>query len=281
MKTSSLWCAALIGILGTVDLKLCAQTTTRPATSQPASQPTTTTAPAAIDPAVDQLLDRLERKGDLIQDIQCKLKYISIDRALDDEQKYEGELIFKTDKPNPHFLIRFDKFEQAGIVREKKEWHAFDGQWYIEVRESTRTIVRRQVVRPDQAIEVFRLGEGPFPLPFGQKKDDILVHFTVKQIPPNPQDPPNSDHLACTPKPDTDMAERYETVHFWIDRQLDLPVRVQTVDKQEHKEVIAQFAQIQVNTGIAGSALNPPRPSDYAETEERLPPDEDDENDSQ
>ena len=237
---------------------------TRPAASAPASRPVN------LDPAVERILDRLEKRGDQIVDITTDITYTKIDPVLEDKQVFTGVLVFKQDKPNPRFLIRFDKFVQEGVTRQSKEWHAFDGQWYIEAREKTKTIVRRQIVLPGEAVQVFRLGQGPFPLPFGQKKADIVQYFAVKLVGPAAGDPPASDHLECTPLPGTDMDRRYGKVHFYIDRQLDLPVSVRTVEKEngaadEGVEIAADFParSIKVNSAVAGSALNLPDLKDY------------------
>jgi hypothetical protein len=225
------------------------------------------TAPAAsgVDPRVDQVLDRLERKGDQVKDIETPIRYTKMDPVLEDKQVFQGILRFKEDKPNPHFFIRFDKFTQEGITRDTPEWHVFDGQWYIEAREKTHTIVKRQIVRPGEEVNVFRIGQGPFPLPFGQKKADILKYFDVKLVPPTEKDPPNSVHLECTPKPGTDMAEKYGSIHFYIDKQLDLPVVVRTVEKSENVEVTAEFPadKIKINTGMAACELNLPELKGY------------------
>lgn len=237
---------------------------TRPATSAPASRPVN------LDPAVERILDRLEKRGDQIVDITTDITFTKTDRILEDKQVFTGVLVFKQDKPNPRFLIRFDKFVQEGVTRQSKEWHAFDGQWYIEAREKTKTIVRRQIVPQGETVHVFRLGQGPFPLPFGQKKADIVQHFDVKLIGPAAGDPPDADHLECTPLPGTDMARRYGKVHFYVDRQLDLPVSVRTIEKEEGDEelgvqIAADFParSIKINSGVAGSALNLPDLKDY------------------
>lgn len=215
-------------------------------------------APANIDPKVNDILDRLERKK--ITDIETPIRFTKTDPVLEDKQVFEGILRFKEDKPNPRFFIRFDKFTQEGVTREKKEWHVFDGQWYIEARENTKTIVKRQIVRPGEEVNVFRIGQGPFPLPFGQSKAEILKYFDCKLVPPQPKDPANAVHLECVPKPDTDMAKKYGSVHFYINQQLDLPVTVRTVEKTENVEVSAEFPadQIKTNTGMAASQLNLP-----------------------
>lgn len=238
---------------------------TSPAGDPDPRTPAALPATADIDPRVDDILDRLERKGDQIRDIETPIRFSKIDPVLEDEQIFEGILRFKQDKPNPRFLIRFDKFRQEGITRDKKEWHLFDGQWYIEARENTRTIVKREIVRRGQEVDVFKIGQGPFPLPFGQKKSEILRYFDVKLVPLQEGDPPRSVHLECTPKPETEMAEKYGSIHFHIDRELDLPVAVRTIEKGEHVEVSAEFPanRIRINTGMPGSDLNLPELRNY------------------
>jgi len=231
--------------------------------TQPAGIPT-----APIDPEVEKVLHRLERKGDTIDDLETTIHFTKIDTLLEDEQRYEGTLRFKKDKPNPRFLIQFDKHVHEGIVSRKKEWHAFDGRWYSEAREKTKQITRREILRPGEERDIFRIGEGPFPLPFGQKKADILHHFTVKIGILAKTDPNGTTHLECTPIPGTEMARKYETVHFYIDPDTDLPVRVRTVDKEEHTQITVSFPKIKINVGFAASALNLPKLSGYSTSEE-------------
>jgi hypothetical protein len=246
---SAIFCCLAAG------MTLAAESASKPAASAPA----TSSAPAGkVDPAIDKILDRLERKGDTVDSIEAAIEFTKIDPALDETQEYKGILRFKQAKPNPRFFIRFDEHKQDKVVRQKKQWHVFDGQWYIETRDDSNVITKRQVVRPGETLEVFKLGRGPFPLPFGQKKADILKHFSVVLVPSTPKDPPQTDHLACTPLPNTDLAKKYATVHFHIDKTLDLPVRVQTVEKEEGKEIIASFSSIKLNTGMVASQLDMP-----------------------
>jgi len=233
--------------------------------TQPADAPTSASAPAepAMSPQVAAILDRLERKGAQIDSIEARIDYIKIDPVLEDRQEYKGLLRFKQLEPNPRFYIEFDTFKHEGVIKKTKQWHVFDGQWYIEARETTSTITKTEIVRPGETLEVFKVGKGPFPLPFGQKKADIERHFTVKLVPPAPGDPPYSDHLECTPRPNTEMARKYDTVHFHIDSKLDLPVRVETMEKQEGNRIIASFAEVKVNPGLVASQLNLPELKDY------------------
>lgn len=246
------------------------------ALGQTTTQPTgPTTTQAALDPAVEKILDRLEARGKEIKDLEAALVFVKHDPVFNSTEKFEGTVLFKEDKPNPKFLIRFDRGNLNGRVNDKKEWHVFDGRWYIEAREKNTAIIKHEVLRPDENREVFRLGQGPFPLPFGQKKADILRHFTVKLIAPAPKDPEDSDHLELSPLPGTEMSKKYEKMHFFIDRKQALPARVQTVEKESGDEITANFSNCKLNQGLPGSKLELPDLREYSITEDRLPPRED------
>jgi len=244
------------------------------AAAEPASKPAAVlTSPAALDPKTESILDRLEKTGAHIDNIEAHIEYKKIDTILQDEQKFSGTLRFMKGSPNPRFLIMFDSKEHYKIVYKDKEWHAFDGRWYTDARAKTKQITRREIVGPDDQREVFRLGEGPFPLPFGQKKADILRHFSVQCVSSDkPEDPKNADHLELTPRPGTEMSRKYDTVHFYVDRNRGLPVRVSTMDKEESNEIIVSFPadQIKVNISMAASRLDLPRLPGYKVVEERL-----------
>ena len=242
------------------------------------AQATATTRPAdpvatrpSLDQATEKILDRLEARGKEIKDIEAALTFVKHDPVFNSTEKFEGTVLFKEEKPNPRFFIRFDRSNLNGRVNEKKEWHVFDGRWYIEAREKNTAIIKHEVLRPDEDREVFRLGQGPFPLPFGQKKADILKQFTVKLIAPDPKDPPDSDHLELTPLPKTELDKKYEKIHFFIDRKEGLPARVQTVEKESGDEITATFAKLKLNQGLPGSKLELPNLPDYSITEDRLP----------
>lgn len=237
------------------------------AATKPASQPA-----KPLDPAIEKILDRLEKLK--VKDIETVIIFIKRDPVFNDEQKYEGQLRFKKGDDNPVFLVIFDKFTHEGIVSRKKEWHAFKGRWYSEAREKTKQIVRREIVRPGEKLNVFELGEGPFPLPFGQKKQQIVKHFKIQLVPPAKGDPPNTDHLVCTPKPGTELSRKFKKVHFYVDKKLDLPTRVRTIAEGDEQEIQVDFPhdKIRLNKGLPGGKLELPKLKDYKERTETLPP---------
>src|SRR5208282_426281 len=62
---------------------------------------------------------------------------------------------------------------------------------------------RTQVLKPGQKLDLFKLGEGPFPLPLGQKREDVLKLFDVAKVDLAPGDPAGTVHLCLTPKDGT------------------------------------------------------------------------------
>ena len=202
------------------------------------------------DPRVDAILDRLERRGDAIEDLSAELTFQRYDELVEERLTRHGELLYRREEPNARFLVRFDDMVIDRVIRKQKAWYVFDGRWFVEKQESTKTVVRREVVRPGERINPFKLGQGPFPLPFGQKKADILGRFVVKLVEPIPGDPPESDHLLLVPRGDSDMADRYRKLDFYVARSLELPVRIRLYQKDD-KIVTADFADVAVNTGLA------------------------------
>ncbi|MCG3126786.1 MAG: hypothetical protein CHACPFDD_01641 [Phycisphaerae bacterium] len=230
---------------------------------------------APLDPEVDKILSRLEDAD--IRDVRARLEW-SIRYTIEDTVDTKlGEIWYKQLQPVARFKVRFE-----AVIRDERrtkldETHMFDGRWYVELRSDTRTVTRRELRRPDEIGNPYRLGEGLFPVPFGQKKADILSEFDVALAPPVDADPPHSDHLLLTPRPGTRTAERYSRIEFWVDRnRRGLPVRVRAVRNDGHErpnEILTiSFTDIDVNAGFAASIFEIEKPAGYREEVEPLPP---------
>lgn len=249
---------------------------TRPAATQPTgTQPAATLPGVPVDPRVHAVLQRLETKGEQVKDLSASLVWEILDEVIMDEQSKIGTLWFKRDKPHDKFLVRFDRTIVEDQEVNKPEEHLFDGEWYTEKRESTKTVIRRQIVRPGEQYDPFKLGQGPFPLPFGQKESEILDRFDVTCMEPAKEDPAGSVHLKLVPKASSgEIHEKYEELHFYIDRRLDMPVKV-IARQKDGKIVTVQFREIKTNTGIPGSRFVidlPKNDPSWDERVETLPP---------
>ncbi len=232
-------------------------------TTAPASQPVT--------PQVDQVLTRLEKAGDAIKDLQANIHHELYQIIPDDRQTKTGFIRYRAaaGKKDPLFMISFDTLIHEDLKLRQKEWFCFNGKWFREIREQTRTAIDREVVAPDEKVDPFKLGEGPFPLPFGQKKADILKNFNVTWVKPQKSDPPAGDHLILIPKPDSPYVKKYDKLEFWVDQKLNLPVRIGSRDR--HSNIITvDFKDIKINAGIPDKQLWVDVPEGYGYQKEPL-----------
>ena len=167
----------------------------QPATPAPqpaaAPQPVTAPAPTPIGGFKDaaDLLGALETADEGLDQFQALIRY---DRMLDLEgetQVRKGALFFDrakaAGKPVRRFAVRFDSFQVGTAVRNEQRLHVFDGTWYADKMPEEKKINRKEVVGPGQSFDPMKLGEGPMPIPIGQKKDDILSRYTAELLPAN------------------------------------------------------------------------------------------------
>lgn len=240
----------------------------------PTSQPTTrpaVPAQSAGDPVIDKILDRLEEKGRAIQGLECELvyQYITV-FPVEDRQVKEGSLLFARMEPNPKFFVEFKKITAGGVVSNNPERFVFDGVWLTERNDKAKTIIKRQVVRPGEKVDLFEIGKGPFPLPFGQKRQEILRLFKVTLKPFEPSDPPGSHHLHCIPQANSDLADKYNWVDIFVDKTLDLPVRIVSERVSDENRIQVDFKAIDTHAAPAGSRFQIETPSDFTVTVEPL-----------
>jgi len=239
-----------------------------------------TTAP--LDPQVDKILTRLEQRK--VEDLRAKLTWrlTNLDGIEEDDTTSKfGRIWYREFDPVPKFLIRFDKKVAGGggRVSEVSNTYLFDGIWFVEVQDDRKMIIRREIRRPNDPRNPFKIESGQFPVPFGQKKSEIVREFTVELVPPDPKDPKGTRHLLLTPRPSARIADTYSRLEFWVvdegDKLEGLPIRVVAGRKdgtgRESSYVTIDFEQIELNTGMSSSEFEIKTPSGYEEEIERLP----------
>ena len=231
--------------------------------------------PSSSAGRIDEILTALEKRSDGLADIRCKVKFVEYDRINLSNGRKSGHILFLITEPNPRFLIYFERSDRDGVAG-KKEWYLFDGRWLHQAIERLEQVTKQEVARPGEKVDLFDLERAPFPLPFGQKKDQILANFDVTLVPPQPGDPADTDHLLCLPKPESNMHGRYEKLEFYVRRDIHLPSRV-IITKNEGLEVHrADFPDLSadsINTGVTEKDFARPRAwRNYKEVVEELPP---------
>ena len=269
---------AIIILVPALSVVARAQTSTPTSAPAPAATAQETATPAPpLDPEVDKILTRLEQRN--VHDLRAKLKWV-LRYVIEDDEEPDvklGTIWYKQTEPVAKFKVQFDAKLAGTRKRNLDEQHLFDGRWYVECQSQTKTITRREIYRPDEKINPYKLGEGAFPLPFGQKKADILREFEVHRLDSKTDDPPDTDHLRLIPRPDTSTGRTYKTLDFWVSRASDLsglPVKVVAGKKDGTGAVNSQieitFSDVQLNLGLSDTVFEIATPSGYEEVVERL-----------
>ncbi len=228
----------------------------------------TNSARTRVDPRVDAVLTQLERRGADLKDIRCNIRFVEDDQINLTKRTKTGELLFLITKPNPHFLVRFDKTEVDGVVG-RREWYLFDGRWLYSALQRIKQVTKQEIARPGEPFDLFDLESAPFPLPFGQKKETILRNFDVTLLPPAAGDPANTDHLVCVPKPKSVMKRRYDKLEFFVRNDLHLPSRIIVRRNNGYEILTTEFGDLSEASINAGVALKDfARPSEWRGYEE-------------
>ena len=269
------------------------------------------TEPTHPDPEVDRILTELETADRGMRDLRAQIVYDRIDRTLGDRQYRSGELLFRDRTPEGQtqragmrsFVVRFDRYADLDVQRELNESWAFDGRWLIERNDDDKTFRKREITRVGEEVDPLRLGEGPLPIPIGQRKSDILERYEVELVElTDSLDAPAGENerdefggyratveaaderteavqLKLTPRAKDE--DEFDSVRLWYfrspdesDRWLPLMARAgrQNSRGREVDVAIVLMAGVRVNEGVTDQQMTVAEPGDgYTVQIDRLP----------
>lgn len=204
-----------------------------PACRGAAAETGATTVVADDDPAI-VLLDKLEARGQRLRSYQARVIYVREQGLLGDTQTRLGSIDYHAGPP-ARFAVAFTHLVADGVRREQPRRYVFDGTWLAEQITDEKRFIRRQIVAPGESYDPLKLGEGPFPFPIGQQRDEVLHRFRAGVIAPGEDDPTGTTHLQLTPRTNPDTGKPtsdFTTVDIWYDDQTLLPVKVVTYEQE-------------------------------------------------
>ena len=208
------------------------------------------------DPVVRQWLDRLEQRGEDLHTLECTLDYNLEQTLMGDETQRTGKLFYKRDGEKMRFKLEFTKLTEDNITQKSKQDYIFDGHWLSHLNHDEKIIHRWEVVPPDQeALDPLRIGNGPFPLPVGQKTEEVLAHFTVVALSLAEDQQEGDGHLMLTPIQQDGSANDLRWIEMWIDAGTHLPYRVRTEDESGNLTTV-KFDEIRSNKKIKDSTFD-------------------------
>lgn len=242
----------------------------------------------AADPAgefrtADDLLRALERADADLVTLTASVVHDLEAGFEGDRQVRVGTMKFRVDPREPgrpplrRFAVEFRKLYVGLRVEEDPRLYVFDGTILAEMFPKEKLCIRRQVVGPGEDFDPLRIGQGPLPIPIGQRREDILARFEAELLPPASgvaaTDPTKlgeeerdratqqarfvegTQQLRLTPRPGADERADFAEVRIWYRRDRAtgrlLPVMVRAVKATDGEErgdaTTVQLLDIKVN----------------------------------
>ena len=256
-----------------------------PATrAEPASTPAPGPASTDILTARD-LLAALERAGDSIDTLQSRVVYDRRFKLQGDRHIRRGKLFFQN-VPNANaqrvrtFAILFDDLQVGQRVEESPQTWVFDGRWLVEMRVNEKQFIKREIARPGEPFDPLKIGEGPMPIPIGQRADEIERRYHAELMKPRAGLPEtwnipawleNTWQIVLTPRnPD---ADEFTGIRLWYDKETLLPRMAITLNRAGDESIVF-LDEIKQNQPLPRDRLSvdePPPNSGWQVQVERLP----------
>jgi outer membrane lipoprotein-sorting protein len=165
--------AFCLAIASTVVLAACACAQAPPAVPAPAVP-----APSGD---VDALLASVERVAATLRDFRAAVTVETTDDITGDTERRLGKVILSQDEGVPtsrRFAVILEKFiDGTGRMDERPVRYLYADGWLTEADFRERTLIRRQLARPGEPYDPLKPGEGPVPLPIGQRAGDVRARF--------------------------------------------------------------------------------------------------------
>ena len=213
-------------------------------------------APAPRFADADALLAAVERVSESLRDFRASVTLETTDDVTGDTERRLGRLVFVQEEGKPgtrRFTVVFDRFiDGSGRMDERPVRFLYADGWLTEADFTQRTLVRRQLARAGESYDPLKPGEGPVPLPIGQRRADVLARFEVTLAAA-----PSSDAIrklakpivGVALKPRPGMADRdLKDAVVWYDADTLAPVGVEANRSNGRTVVLLRGAA--VNAGL-------------------------------
>jgi outer membrane lipoprotein-sorting protein len=215
--------------------------------------------------SVNEILDALDARGKNLKDFSAKVRLSDTREDTGDSTTNSGTVILqRVGDDDARIRVGFDKQQKDNKITDVNHVYTLDkgvldDRDYVGRHETTM-----RVLKPGQKLDLFKLGEGPFPLPIGQKKEDVLQSFDVVKVDAASDDPPGTVHLRLTPKDGSPLANKFKTIDVWVETAGAMPRRIQTVDLDQSTARTTDLTDVKINGGAGDKDFSqPPVPNDW------------------
>ncbi len=224
----------------------------------------------------EDLLGALESADADLRSLSCQLLWTKTFDLGEDRHTRNGRLYYvdsRKEAPSGgtrKFAIHIDETIIGERKETKKEQYVFDGARLVERHPDDKRLVVYELKSEGQAYDPLKIGEGPIPLPIGQKRADILARFDVELLAPE-KDLGGADEadtarlvafvqgayqLRLTPKADQQASMNFTEIRLWYKRGTRgggdahlLPRMARTVDRKKDVDLV-QLVGVKTNQKV-------------------------------
>ena len=240
----------------------------------PVEKPATQPVKPVVDPAALKILDRLEAAGEKYTTLQSDVVMNIRSPLTGDVTERTGSVAYQKgnekEKEPSKFRISFQTLQQGDDPKMKEKIdYIFDGQYLTEDNYKLKTRTRYQLAAKGEKIEPLKIGQGPFPMPFGQKTADMLKYLIPVTRKTTKKDPKNTDYIKLLPNKQNTDRVNFVRMEMWIDKKTNLPVKI--VSKNKNKDVrTVSFANTKTTAKIDPGLFDVKKPSGFKLHIERM-----------
>jgi len=181
-----------------------------------------------------KLLADLERTTDTLRDFSARIVYENLDSLTEEAELRYGRVVYQRPPEARHRMaILLDEYVDGGGRKESiDQRYVFVDGWVADIDAARRQFIKRQIASPDSDHDPLRIGQGPFPLPIGQRRDDVEARFEVVAAPApvgrlaEGVAPASLRSLRLVPRAGMSEAEEFRTIDLHYSRETLLPVLV-------------------------------------------------------
>ena len=217
---------------------------------------------------VDEVLDALDRVGRDLRTLHTAVVLTEIDLITGKPVKRAGNVYLQRGDEGVTFRAAFDRVvvEDASgkeVMRPEKVEYVLRGDELIDRDYAKRTQVTRKLPPEQKGRDLLKLGEGPFPLPIGQSKEEVRKQFEVTEV--NPADPnqnelevtaePGTRRLRLTPRENSPLAKDFAYVEIDVSLAEGKPVQVITLDTRGETARVTRLRSFVVNEALPADAF--------------------------
>lgn len=209
----------------------------------------------APDADLDAILDVLNARGKELKDFTADVALHTIDNKTGEDSAQLGKVVFqKKSDGDSRIRVSFDQKEtETGdgkrIKQKQRLDYVLDNGWLTDRDYQKKLEVRRQVLKPGQKMNLLKLGEGPFPLPIGQDKEEVRKQFDATKVATEKEDPKDTVHVKLVPKKGSQFEKKFKQIDVFVDTKSAMPRRIDTSDKSGQTRS-TDLTNVKLNGGV-------------------------------